>query len=208
MNPQKSILFELDWEGTESSPLIDSISLYDPDLDTATQLDIGSDGDYEGACYMSGLRWQGIEEADGNTVRSIAAPQADDAENQRAAYFRMTLPTYETEDDFTTPAHQIVIRYKDTAAGTLSIYRQNIADGNVLRMEPLCNAVITCTGDGEWKTAVITMRPQDLGWYMGPDYQSYHNEQLALIAQQTGDWYFAQTCQKWEYYLEKQTAAG
>lgn len=208
MNPQKSILFELDWEGTESSPLIDSISLYDPDLDTATQLDIGSDGDYEGACYMSGLRWQGIEEADGNTVRSIAAPQADDAENQRAAYFRMTLPTYETEDDFTTPAHQIVIRYKDTAAGTLSIYRQNIADGNVLRMEPLCNAVITCTGDGEWKTAVITLRPQDLGWYMGPDYQSYHNEQLALIAQQTGDWYFAQTCQKWEYYLEKQTAAG
>lgn len=208
MNPQKNILFELDWEGTEGSPLIDSISLYNPDLNTATQLDIGADGDYEGTCYMSGLRWQGIEEADGNTVRSIAVPQVDDAENQRAAYFRMTLPTYETEDDFTTPAHQIVIRYKDTAAGTLSIYRQNIADGNVLRMEPLCNAVITCTGDGEWKTAVITLRPQDLGWYMGPDYQSYHNEQLALIAQQTGDWYFAQTCQKWEYYLEKQTAAG
>lgn len=208
MNPQKNILFELDWEGTEHSPLIDSISLYDPDLNTATQLDIGAEGDYEGACYMSGLRWQGTEEADGNTVRSIAAPQADDAEKQRAAYFRMTLPTYETEDDFTTPAHQIVIRYKDTAAGTLSIYRQNIADGNVLRMEPLCNAVITCTGDGEWKTAVITLRPQDLGWYMGPDYQSYHNDQLALIAQQTGDWYFAQTCRKWEYYLEKQTAAS
>ena len=205
MNPQKSILFELDWKGTESSPLIDSISLYDPDLDTATQLNTGV-LDFMGACRLSGKRWESLEIAGTCLARSIAAPQADDAETQQAAYFRMTLPAYETEDDFTMPAHQIVIRYKDTAAGTLSIYRQNIADGNVLRMEPLCNAVITCTGDGEWKTAVITLSPQDLGWYMGPDYQTFHNQQLQLIAQQTGDWYFAQTCQKWEYYLEKQQA--
>ena len=42
---------------------------------------------------------------------------------------------------------------------------------------------------------------------MGPDYQANHNEQLGLIAEQTGDWYFAQTCEKWEYYLQTQTAA-
>lgn len=207
MNPQKNILFELEWNGTESSPQIDSISMYNPNLNTATQLDIGAEKDYEGACYMSGLRWQMTELADECTVRTIAAPQPDDEANERAAYFRMTLPTYEPTDDFTTPAQQIIIRYKDTAAGELTILRQNIADGNVLRMDPLNDAVITCTGDGEWKTAVITLRPQDQGWYMGPDYQSYHNEQLSLIAEQTGDWYFAQTCQKWEYYLEKQTAA-
>lgn len=208
MNPQKNILFELDWEGAESSPLIDSISLYNSNRNAATQLDIGAEGDYEGVCYMSGLRWQVTEVVDDCTVRTIAASQPDDAENQRAAYFRMALPTYEAEDDFTIPAHQIVIRYKDTVQGELTVYRQNIADGNVLRMEPLNDATITCTGDGEWKTAVITLRPQDLGWYMGPDYQSYHNEQLALIAEQTGDWYFAQMCQKWEYYLETQQSAN
>lgn len=207
MNPQKNILFELEWNGAESSPQIDSISMYNPNLNTATQLDIGSEKDYEGACYMSGLRWQMTELADECTVRTIAAPQPDDEVNERAAYFRMTLPTYEPTDDFTTPAQQIVIRYKDTAAGELTVLRQNIADGNVLRMEPLNDAVITCTGDGQWKTAVIALRPQDLGWYMGPDYQAYHNEQLGLIAEQTGDWYFAQTCEKLEYYLETQTAA-
>ena len=207
MNPQKNILFELEWNGTESSPQIDSISIYNPNLNTATQLDIGSEKDYEGTCYMSGLRWQMTELADECTVRTIAAPQPDDDANERAAYFRTTLPTYEPTDDFTTPAQQIVIRYKDTAAGEFTVLRQNIADGNVLRMEPLNDAVITCTGDGQWKTAVITLRPQDLGWYMGPDYQAYHNEQLGLIAEQTGDWYFAQTCEKWEYYLQTQTAA-
>ena len=73
-------------------------------------------------------------------------------------------------------------------------------------MEPLNDAVIRCTGDGEWKTAVVTLRPQDQGWYMGPDYQAYHIEQLALIAEQTGDWYLSQTCERWEYYLEKKPA--
>ena len=51
---------------------------------------------------------------------------------------------------------------------------------------------------------MIPLRAQDLGWYMGPDYQAYHIEQLAILAEQTGDWYFHQTVQRWEFYLEAQ----
>ncbi|WP_394968277.1 D-glucuronyl C5-epimerase family protein [Candidatus Allofournierella merdipullorum] len=206
MNPQKNMLFEIDWQGEGDSPLIDAIYMYDPVLGEATEVDVGEASDTAGVNYVSGLRWQVSQTVDGETVRAVAAPQANDAEEQRAAYFRMSLPTHELEDCFDTPEQLIVIRYKDTATGEMQISRQSINEGWVVEMEPLNDAVIRCTGDGEWKTAVVTLRPQDQGWYMGPDYQAYHIEQLALIAEQTGDWYFAQTCKRWECYLEKNPA--
>ena len=204
MNPQKNILLEIDWKGEENSPLIDAIYMYDPMLNEATELDVGGDSDATGVNYVSGLRWQAVQTADGETVRTISAPQSNDAEEERAAYFRMSLPTHELNDYFDTPEQLILIRYKDTAAGELQISRQSINEGWTVVMEPLNDAVIECTGDGAWKTAVVALRPQDQGWYMGPDYQEYHNEQLSLIAEQTGDWYFVQTCERWEAYLEKQ----
>lgn len=206
MNPQKNMLFEIDWQGEGDSPLIDAIYMYDSVLGEATAVDVGEASDTAGVNYVSGLRWQVSQTVDGETVRTIAAPQANDAAEQRAAYFRMSLPTHELEDCFDTPEQLIVIRYKDTAAGEMQISRQSISEGWVVEMEPLNDGTIECTGDGEWKTAVVTLRPQDQGWYMGPDYQAYHIEQLALIAEQTGDWYFAQTSERWEYYLEKNPA--
>lgn len=106
----------------------------------------------------------------------------------------MILPLISTDDSGVVLQHY-------AAEGKLSIRRQSVAKGNKLVILPLREATIECRGGGEWKTAVDALRPQDLGWYMGPDYQAYHNEQLGLIAEQTGDWYFAQTREKWEYYL-------
>lgn len=206
MNPQKNMLFEIDWQGEGDSPLIDAIYMYDPVLGEATEVDVGEASDTAGVNYVSGLRWQVSQTVDGETVRTIAAPQVNDAEEQRAAYFRMSLPTHELEDCFDTPEQLIVIRYKDTAAGEVQISRQSIDGGGATDMEPLNDGTIGCTGDGEWKTAVVTLRPQDQGWSMGPAYQAYHIEQLTLIAEQTGDWYFAQTCKRWECYLEKNPA--
>lgn len=206
MNPQKNMLFAIDWQSEGDSPLIDAIYMYDPVLGEATAVDVGEASDTAGVNYVSGLRWQVSQTVDGETVRTIAAPQVNDTEEQRAAYFRMSLPTHELEDCFDTPEQLIVIRYKDTATGEMQISRQSINEGWVVEMEPLNDGTIKCTGDGEWKTAVVTLRPQDQGWYMGPDYQAYHIEQLALIAEQTGDWYFTQTCERWEYYLEKKPA--
>ena len=204
MNPQKSILFELSWDGTDDSPMIDTISLYDPVEDAATQLNIGDGADYDGVSYIAGLRWKAEQAVDGCMVRTFSAYSSEDAANGVAAYLHLSLPQTDTEDWFDTPDRLILIRYKDTSSGTLQVLRQSIAEGNVLEMVPLQNAIIHCTGDGEWKTAVIPLRAQDLGWYMGPDYQAYHIEQLAILAEQTGDWYFRQTVQRWEFYLEAQ----
>lgn len=204
MNPQKSILFELSWDGTDDSPMIDTISLYDPVENAATQLNIGDGADYDGVSYIAGLRWKAEQAVDGCMVRTFSAYSSEDAANGVAAYLHLSLPQTDTEDLFDTPDRLILIRYKDTSSGTLQVLRQSIAEGNVLEMVPLQNAIIHCTGDGEWKTAVIPLRAQDLGWYMGPDYQAYHIEQLAILAEQTGDWYFHQTVQRWEFYLEAQ----
>lgn len=204
MNPQKSILFELSWDGTDDSPMIDTISLYDPVENAATQLNIGDGADYDGVSYIAGLRWKAEQAVDGCMVRTFSAYSSEDAANGVAAYLHLSLPQTDTEDLFDTPDRLILIRYKDTSSGTLQVLRQSIAEGNVLEMVPLQNAIIHCTGDGEWKTAVIPLRAQDLGWYMGPDYQAYHIEQLAILAEQTGDWYFRQTVQRWEFYLEAQ----
>lgn len=204
MNPQKNILFELSWDGTDDSPMIDTISLYDPVEDAATQLNIGDGADYDGVSYIAGLRWKAEQAVDGCMVRTFSAYSSEDAANGVAAYLHLSLPQTDTEDWFDTPDRLILIRYKDTSSGTLQVLRQSIAEGNVLEMVPLQNAIIHCTGDGEWKTAVIPLRAQDLGWYMGPDYQAYHIEQLAILAEQTGDWYFRQTVQRWEFYLEAQ----
>lgn len=197
MNPQKNILFELSWDGTDDSPMIDTICLYDPVEDAATQLNIGDGADYDGVSYIAGLRWNAEQAVDGCMVRTFSAYSSEDAANGVAAYLHLSLPQTDTEDLFDTPDRLILIRYKDTSSGTLQVLRQSIAEGNVLEMVPLQNAIIHCTGDGEWKTAVIPLRAQDLGWYMGPDYQAYHIEQLAILAEQTDDWYFRQTVQRW-----------
>jgi len=197
LNPQTSILFGLDWNGGSDSPLIDVIYLYNPDTDCATALDIGTSTDTEGVCHISGSRWNQPFVMDWQTARSLTAGQT----GASAAYFTMNLPENTAEDDFQTPTLFILIRYKDTAAGRLTVLRQSIAEGNSLLLLPLRSATIECVGDGAWNMAVVALRPQDMGWFMGPDYQAYHNEQLALIAEETGDWFFAQAVERWTYYL-------
>lgn len=78
---------------------------------------------------------------------------------------------------------------------------QAINEGNELRFVPLRGGVLKCIGDGQWKEAVFAIRPQDIGWFVGVDYQDYHLQELESLVGQTGDWLLSQYAEKWRHYV-------
>lgn len=208
MNPNKEILFQIDWVSGESSPLIDEIMLCDPVSECANIIDVGEESDFESYPYIVGTEWGQVQEVDGVTVRSFAngyleGHEITNGSTEQNTYFLVVIPELVQDDYFDLMPYKLIIRYKDVAKGTFEIKRQSIGEGNYLKFEQLPNAIIECTGDGEWKETEIIIRPQDLGWYMGSEYQAFHVEQLKELADSTGDWFFAQYAEKWEYYLNR-----
>lgn len=205
-NPKKEILFQIDWIWGKTSPAIDEIYLQNPQTETATRIDVGSPGD---TSYpnVSGIDWKSTETVDGRTVRHFAngyqlRSQSIKGGTRHNVFFLGALPERSYEDYFDVPPHHLVITYKDESPGEFVIKTQAINEGNSLRFAPLRGGVLKCTGDGKWKRAVFTLRPQDMGWYMGPDYQVFHIQQLRELAKETGSWFFAQYAEKWQYYLD------
>lgn len=206
MNPKKEMLLQIDWLDGEKSPLIDEIQLYNPISNTATQVDVGTNDDFTAYPNIAGSDWSGSENVDGKSVRGFVngysiREEAVEGGAQHNVYINAVLPEREFDDYFNLPTHQLIIKYKDVAEGQFSIKPQNINEGNYLKFVDIPNGIINCVGDNQWKTAVINIRPQDTGWYMGADYQVYHNEQLGLIADATNNWLLKQYHEKWEYYL-------
>lgn len=207
MNPKKEMLLQLDWNSGEKSPLIDEVQLYNPVTNMATQIDVGESNDFSSYPSIGGSEWSSPENVDEKTARSFTngynlrneAVQGGTVHN---VYINAVLPQREFEDYFDLPTHQLIIKYKDVSKGQFSIKSQAINEGNYLKFIDIPNNTINCIGDNQWKTAVINIRPQDTGWYMGEDYQKYHNEQLGIIADSTGSWLFKQYLEKWQYYLD------
>lgn len=209
MNPQKEMLFQIDWIDGETSPLIDTITLYDPVSECANVIDVGEESDFESYPYIAGMEWGQAQEADGVTIRSfdngyLKDYEVNDGFIEQNSFFRVVIPELVQGDYFDLMPYKLVIRYKDVGEGIFEIKRQSICEGNYLKFEQIPNAQIECIGDGQWKEAEIIVRPQDLGWFMGPSYQEYHVAQLRELAEATDDWFFEQYAEKWEYYLEKQ----
>lgn len=208
MNPNKEILFQIDWISGEASPLIDEIMLCDPVSECANIIDVGEESDFESYPYIVGTEWEQAQEIDGVTVRSFAngylrEHEITNGSTEQNTYFLVTIPKLVQDDYFDLMPYKLLIRYKDIAQGSFEIKRQSISEGNYLKFEQLPNAKIECIGDGKWKEAEIIIRPQDLGWYMGAEYQTFHIEQLRKLADATGDWFFEQYAEKWEYYLNR-----
>ena len=207
-NPKKEILFQIDWISGEKSLAVDSIEILNPQTNSATKVDVGSSDDFDDYPRISGNEWSSTETIDGKTIRrfingyNINAEPIENA-TKHNVYFFGVLPEQHFDDDFDVPPHKLMISYKDDVKGTFAIKVQSISEGNYLSFVPLKDAIIECVGDGEWKTAEITIAPQNLGWYMGSDYQQFHVDQLKLIADITKDWYFQQYAEKWEYYLSQ-----
>ena len=210
-NPRKEMLFQIDWLSGEQSPLIDEAWLENPSTGSATRLDVGGPDDGIGDTRISGTEWMQEQATDGRTVRGFV--NGYEKNRQSAAggtrhnvYLVMPLPEPESEDWFDFSVHRLMIHYKDIAPGNFVLGVQAINAGDQLRFVPLRQGVLHLHGDGQWKTAVVLVRPQDMGWYKGPDYQRYEVEQLERIAQLTNDWFFSQYVERHRYFLEANDA--
>lgn len=212
-NPKKELLLQLDWIAGEQSPLIDEILLQNPQTGRYISLDIGTLTDATGPIRISGAEWGAEQVVDGRTVRQFSngyrirssAAQGGAVHN---AFFVLQLPDWDFADVFDTPPHRLIIRYKDVSKSNFVVKTQAIHEGNRLAFVPLRGGVWSLQGDQQWKEAVFTIRPQDMGWYKGPDYQQYEVEQLQRIANLTNDWFFYQYADRHRNFLALQRNGG
>jgi hypothetical protein len=206
-NPKKEILFQIDWVEGDVSPLIESVRLQNPQSGTATALAFGFDSSWEGRTRISGSDWLDEGLVDGRAVRAfrngyLVTNEVEFKRGEHNVFFVVTLPETVFSDYFDAPAHQLVLAYRDVAAGRFCLKTQAIHEGDVLSFVPLRDGFLVTKGDGEWKEAVFNIRPQDMGWYKGSDYQRFEVEQLKHIAEFTGDWFFEQYAERHRHFLE------
>jgi len=206
-NPKKSLLFQIDWVNGSKSPLIDEVRFEDPRTMTATAVDVGLDIDANGTSKISGLDWLAPVTVDGRTVREFSngytlRDQPAPGGVRHNAFLSMALPESMPADLFDVQSHKLIIRYKDVAAGEFVIKIQAINEGNSTMFVPLHGSVLRTVGDNQWKEAEFTVRPQDMGWYKGADYQKFEVEQLSRLAERSKDPYLSQFVEKQRYFMD------
>lgn len=206
-NPKKEILFQLDWLQGNKSPLINEIIIQDLGMDKATHIDVGSQKGFDGYPNIAGSDWLATENVDGKSVRDfqngyLIRDKPVEGGTTHNVYFSGVLPEKNFIDYFDVKPLRLIIRYKDVSVGEFCIKIQAINEGNFLKFIPLRNGILKTQGDGKWKEAIFIVRPQDMGWYVGPDYQKFHVEQLNELAKQTNDWFFSQNTEKNQYFFD------
>ncbi|MGK9046893.1 D-glucuronyl C5-epimerase family protein [Stutzerimonas chloritidismutans] len=207
LNPKKELLFQIDWLSGEQSPLVASVELQAPQFKKKVILDVAGDNAFEGPVRISGNDWSSVNSVDGRQARSFINGYAKSREDKAGGmrhqvYMFLRLPRDSFRDYFDVQSHRLVIKYKDVAPGRFVLKIQPVHEGNVLEFVPLRDGVLEMVGDQQWKVAHVELRPQDMGWYKGPDYQIYEVQQLKKIAELTGDWFFQQYAERHQYYLE------
>lgn len=208
LNPKKEFLLQLDWYQGNASPLIDRVTLTNPETGNYVEADVGANEDFStNAAHISGTDWGQSQTVDDATVRSFLNGYERHGEpvaggTRQNVYLSLALPDRPAVGEG-VQAHVLRIRYKDVAAGVFGVSIQAIHEGNTLTFVPLRQAVLRTTGDGAWKEAKIIVRPQDMGWYKGPDYQRYEVEQMKRLADLTGDWRFAQYALRHGDFLQR-----
>jgi hypothetical protein len=208
LNPKKQLLLQLDWREGNKSPLISEIQFQAPQFRKKTILDIDKNSSHKGGeVHLSGREWSKQETIDGKTVigfengynKNEVARKGGTRHN---VYIKVSLPVWDFDDYFDVQAHRLVIKYKDIAPGRYTLKIQSIHEGNRLDFVPLHGGVLITTGDGQWKTAVFTIRPQDMGWYKGSEYQVFETKQLTRIVDISKDWFFKQCAERQKYFLD------
>ncbi|MDR1995923.1 D-glucuronyl C5-epimerase family protein [Azonexus sp.] len=208
-NPRKELLIQLDWIDGERSPQVDEVVLENPQTGHQVRLDIGAPGDTEGGVRLSGTDWQAGRVVNGRTTRAFAngyqiRSEAVAGGTRHNVFLVLQLPDRAFTDVFDVSPHRLVVRYKDTSKGTFAFKVQAVHEGSLLAFVPLRGGVWRLQGDQQWKEAIFTIRPQDMGWYKGPDYQQYEVEQLQRIANLTNDWFFYQYAERHRDFLALQ----
>lgn len=212
LNPKKEILCQIDWIEGEESPLISSLEIMNPQTLENHRVDVAGGFSMSGASPMVvGTDWSPsifTESSDdkmgrgfinGYKTRSEPVPKGA----QHNVYLWLRFPPSPIENIFSVPTFIIKLRYKDRAPGRFMLKLKPICLNDFENFVPFRESQIVCIGDKKWKTATIVISPRDLGWFVGPDYQRFHAEQLQHIADQRSDWYFDQLAKKHKYLLDR-----
>ncbi len=207
LNPKKQLLFQLDWVRGSKSILVDKICLLNPMEMSKTCIDVGAGGDFEGQSRLTGIDWESKRVIDNRTARGFKNGYSLRREAVRGGarhnvFFWLRLPFREERDLFDIMPLWLVIDYKDISPGLFAVKIQVNNEGNYLKFTPLRKSLIVAKGDGKWRQAVIPLRPQDMGWYMGVDYQKYHIEQLKSLSENTDDPLLNCYLKRWKWELE------
>ncbi|MGO4270529.1 hypothetical protein AB4Z22_11860 [Paenibacillus sp. TAF58] len=188
---------------------MDLIQISDQLKKKMVELDIGRSDDFEGAFRISGVDW--LSDIINTDNEGTARPFIDGrAIHQKAveggtkinSYLIVELPKKDFNDYTDVSNYLLTIRYQDLQKKDIRLNIQNINQGNFLEFTEIPGAKIHLTGDGKWKTATFIIPPQNLGWYMGTDYQKYHIDLLNNIYAHTKDIFFKDTSERWQDYLE------
>lgn len=208
-NPKKEFLFQIDWLNGENSPEIHEILLINPMTSEASHVEIDTlmGRDFKGTCKLSGNDWGQAKSSDGKNIRTFENGYKKRKDALRGGtihnvFMLMTLPNFSFKEYFEVPTHRLVIRYKDVSPGKFMIKMQSINEGNILKFESIPQGMWNCKGDRQWKEVHFNILPQNMGWFVGPDYQKYHIEQLTEISKRYQDWFTAQQAEKHQYYYD------
>lgn len=206
LNPKKELLCQIDWIEGERSPLIESIALENPQTEKQTHISVNSDQAFAAYPSIGGTDWSMVETDDNRVGRGFVngykrrnTPVDKGAHHN--VYFTLALPTREFENDFIIPSFKLRIQYKDVSPGKFQLKIKPLDMNNHHTFVLLREGHIVCTGDQQWKEVTISIHPRELGWFVGPDYQQFHFEQLALIGEQTKDWFFKQLAIRHQHFF-------
>lgn len=116
--------------------------------------------------------------------------------------FVSELPILRFSNNLAVPGFELLVAYKDAAKGSLSVDLRDIRNGNAPTFIPL--QTIHLSGDQKWKTMVVPVKPRDLAWYVGIEYQQWHIKLLNQLYDLTGDRLFRDYARRWQCYVDHQ----
>lgn len=210
MNPKKGeIIFRAMPRDRRSSAsiLLDRAKLIDPDGKAETDLDIGAADDGEGAWRISGIEWGKTKHLEGRTARGLHYGPARHCGPVKGGsiqntYLVFQLPQLVFDELSAVPTYFLQLDYYDAAPGSVDIEIQDISHGNFMGFRTLPHGTIYASGSKTWRSVFFPVTPGELGWFVGPDYQSYHIELLDKLYQLTGKVQFAEYASRWRTYLK------
>ncbi|MBI2883516.1 MAG: hypothetical protein HYY11_06380 [Candidatus Methylomirabilis oxyfera] len=209
MNPKKGeIFFRLRPESaaSEQAMLIDRITLMEEGQKYSTELDIGAPDDGRGAWRITGTDWTQPQQIEGRTVRGLM--YGPGLRNHPAVggtiqntYVVMQLPRIQFEELSEVPTYYLKLVYYDNGPSIVNVEIRDINHGNFLGFRALSHGSIYTVGDKRWHEVIVPVKPQELAWFMGHEYQRYHVKLLRQLAQLTADQFFEAYADRWELYL-------
>lgn len=187
LNPRKNdLLFRFaNPYGFANHPLaVDKITLRDPISKQEVVLDVGKQGDAEGANRIAGIHWGQIETLAGKTVRRLTPATLENKPNEMAAphsYFYLALPG-EWKDNLRDQWYEMTIDYYDDTAANITVQQRAVSPGSTFR--DMRDGDLHLAGAGQWRKWIVPVRPTDLGYWVGLSYADKHAKYLNHLTKQ------------------------